>query len=77
MPTRPPDWHTAQLRIWLDDQPATRAWIRGYPTTELRMMALRLCAANTTSELLGVNFMLVDWRRLAAELGDEGDSKGS
>ena len=68
MPAHPPEWHTAQVRAWLDTLPGTVDWIGGYGTVELRSMALRLCASNTTWELLGVNFALVDWRALAVEL---------
>jgi hypothetical protein len=65
---RPPDWHTAQVREWLAGQPQTRQWIAAYATNQLQVMALRLCVSNTTWELLGVNFALVDWLGLAAEL---------
>ena len=68
MPAHPPEWHTAQVRDWLATLPSTMDWIGGYGTVDLRLMALRLCASNTTWELVGVNFALVDWRGLAVEL---------
>ena len=68
MPVQPPEWHTAQVSAWLAGLPGTAEWITGYASLELRVLALRLCASNTTWELLGVNFALVDWHALAAEL---------
>jgi len=65
----PPEWHTAQVRQWLTTLPATAQWISDCGTVDLRVLALRLSASNTTWELLGVNFTQVDWRELAVELG--------
>ena len=71
MAGRPPEWHTAQVREWLVTLPATAEWISGCGTVDLRVLALRLSASNTTWELLGVNFTQVDWRGLAVELGPQ------
>jgi hypothetical protein len=65
------EWHTAQVRAWLVTLPRTLEWVGGYATVDLRVLALRLCVSNTTYELLGVNFALVDWRGLAVELGPD------